>query len=153
VKIKVIKEWNTKAGLKAVAVLNLRGFINGYVESPKILNLMSYDEIENKYQKTFNHPLLVHGGLTFSNKPYWKKDNNSYWYGFDTAHNGDGYNFELVEKELQPFNENEKKLIVSLKETYSNFSEGEFKDLEYVVDNCEGLASQLKELENKVKGK
>ena len=59
----------------------------------------------------------VHGGITFSGK---FTDTDGYWYGFDAAHLGD-------------------------KTKYSDYPDGIFRNTNYMVNECEKLAKQIKD--------
>lgn len=73
------------------------------------------------------HPSLVfnvHGGLTYSGGRHYpiKNKNHLWWFGFDCGHNGDGY----------------------LEGNMSSFFTGPIRSVEYVMQECESLAEQLK---------
>ena len=126
-KSKVLKEWTTIEGLKAKAILMYMGNINGYIEAPNNLIGKDYNEIN----------VNIHGGLTYSGK---FDNDNTYWFGFDTAHLGDGNDLELSLKHKLLTEETYK----TLKEIGSIFS-GEIRSLNYVINECNNLSKQLKE--------
>ncbi len=73
---------------------------------------------------------MVHGGITFSNKPSAINlaDNGSEWlFGFDCAHAGDRTN-------------------------YSIFDDDVYRNFDYVKKECEALAIQLHDFANADKG-
>lgn len=63
--------------------------------------------------------LEIHGDLTFSGIPYTMDE--GHWFGFDCARAGDNYPF--MSEALKEF--------------------GTYKDLDFVMKECEGLARQL----------
>jgi hypothetical protein len=82
-------------------------------------------------EHTAEYMLSVHGGITFAGNPgpNWipaptiptnedPVDPNEWWLGFDCAHAGDDY-------------------------PSSAFHEGVYRDLNYVIEQCEHLAEQL----------
>lgn len=78
---KIVKEWTTKAGLKAVILLVNDGSHHcGYVQAPENLKGVDYNDIDSYID--------VHGGVTYSGKDYW--DTRLGWYfGYDCAHYND----------------------------------------------------------------
>jgi hypothetical protein len=97
-------------------ILIKRTFHNG--------NLCGYVSIsKTKLRKIKLENLSVHGGITFENdwneiEGFWKKDTK--FLGFDTAHLGD----------------------LSPKVNY--FSEGVYRDFDYVLSECKKLKAQIK---------
>ncbi len=91
----------------------------GYVELPKEHKLYGSFSEENFYN------IEVHGGVTYTGKREFKQQNYiaDYVVGFDCGHDGD----------LSPS-------IKLYEEVYRN--------IEYVINECNNLAKQLKELEN-----
>lgn len=114
------KDWVTSAGLRAVCVLvQLGSHRCGYVAVP-----MGHPLFGKRYQQ-IEDDISVHGGLTFSsdselthNYPAYSKEPVT-WFGFDCAHIGDQFGFLS--------------------------REGVRRSTEFVVNQCESLASQLKE--------
>lgn len=113
------KEWVTRAGLRAkCVVVAFSGGDHhrcGYVEVPSGHPLFGAD-----YSGV---EVSVHGGLTFAGP----MENGGSWFGFDCAHYGDG--------EIVP--------IPGMPAMPGKASEP--KSLEFVVRECESLASQLAE--------
>ena len=123
----VVKEWTTKAGLKAAVVkcgygedpsgklveLDIESeWYNGYVQVTEKSRLygVDYNDVCTKDNDDY---IDVHGGLTFSN--YGHPDGNlkeGYWFGFDCHH---------LDDNIYRCNE------------------------DYVTYECEKLAEQLKE--------
>jgi len=131
---KTEKVWITASGLKACClVIEFTAGVPhhrcGYVEVKKSSPL---------YGVNYNsqHPLAlqeidVHGGLTYSaaGEDYLPGDADSWWFGFDCAHAGDG------EITSNPYWRNE----------------APARSLEYVEAECESLAAQLIALEKEIK--
>lgn len=141
-KEKTLKEWKTKSGLIAKAVLFSEGYINGYVKAPRYLKGTRCHNLQN---------IDVHGGVTFAGRlQNINEDNEGWWIGFDTAHIGDGKNFDLVKKEIFDQEENpDMSEYYNTNDIFGNSSLDEstekFRDLDYVVNECEKLAKQLVE--------
>jgi hypothetical protein len=94
----------------------------GYVELPKEHKLyVSFSE-ENFYN------IKVHGGVTYTGRRKFKQQNYTadYVVGFDCGHDGD---------------------LVPYLYDHNPFIGGSYKDIEYVTNECQKLAKQLKELE------
>lgn len=122
------KDWITKAGLRAVAIVVLREDGTkrhrcGYVGVPS----------DNPYHgKEYDDEALwhieVHGGLTYASKndesKYPVESDGLWWFGFDCAHYGDG----LIEESPMDF--------------VNTFMESP-RSLDYVETECERLAEQL----------
>lgn len=77
----LIKEWVTKAGLRARVQkcvwnidVSMHNHYTGYVQIPEGKSFKSFDEIS------------MHGGLTFEGEIEGRE---GYWIGFDMAHYGD----------------------------------------------------------------
>jgi hypothetical protein len=100
------------------------GHLCGYVELPKEHKL--YDNIseENIYN---NFNLEVHGGVTFTGRKQFKKQNIiiDNVIGFDCAHCGD----------FSPYG------------NLMYYEYEEYRDIGYVINECKKLAKQLKRLE------
>ena len=94
----------------------------GYVELPKKHKLYGSFSEENFYN------IEVHGGVTYTGKREFEQQNYiaDYVLGFDCGHAGD----------LVPYLYNRNPLIG-----------GSYKDIEYVTNECQKLAKQLKDLE------
>lgn len=158
----IIKDWITAAGLRSICIVNDSGYINGYVEVNKssILAGSPYyfytDDIVNSnfeeiklFKQDINN-IYVHGGITFAeygDKNWLPTDN--YWFGFDTSHSGDLPNLNYVFNYLKE-SDNEilsKTINIALSNIYN--SDYTFKDLEYVSQECESLAEQLRSIQIK----
>jgi len=151
---KIVKEWNTEAGPKAVILFAHGSHHCGYVSIPKDHPLFGkdYDYIipmelsdiilkDQKIGKRGSIDLLshdpentraeflfnVHGGITYSqgSKDYpVKSEEESWWYGYDCAHSGD-----------------------ETKGKFNYKSKGDvFRDEAYCVNECESLAKQIMEV-------
>ena len=131
---KILKEWTTAAGLKAKVVLMSMGSINGYVMSPDKLVGTDYYGLD----------ISVHGGLTYS-----KKEEDGYWFGFDTAHSGDRFDIERSLKEGL-ISQKIYDTRLDLESRYN--SHGIIRTEEYVAAECESLAKQLQKLTRTITG-
>lgn len=129
----VEKTWITRAGYDAVCLF-IRGTHRcGYVGIPPKHPLHRVDYCKpTDVLKDGAKPetaLKVHGGLTYAagSKDYpIKCSDNLWWYGFDCAHAGDGMLGIMVRLTLgKPV-----------------------RSMDYVIDECEKLADQLKEIQN-----
>lgn len=118
---KVIKDWTTQAGLRAVILLVRGSHHCGYVELPEHLGESGYDE----------SPIVelnVHGGVTYAgNLP---EMDNKYVVGYDCAHYGD---LMKCPEELKG---------TSMEHSFM-YSEGIWRDEEFCTNECEELAKQL----------
>lgn len=87
----------------------------------------------------------VHGGISFSgggkNSTY-PIESDFWWFGFDCAH----YNDKIDVENLKAYFPNSK-LIETRINLYSNFSSGEVRTLDYVIDECMNLVDQIVEFE------
>lgn len=72
---KVVKDWITKAGLRAVILLVRGSHHCGYVQVPEHLGKPDYDDLMD---------IDVHGGLTYSDN--LSQMDNLYVVGYDCAH-------------------------------------------------------------------
>lgn len=154
---KILKDWTTDSGLRAVAMLSSNGNINGYVEVTEKskyygLNYYEYsvefDDIEKwrdsykiQSQRYINN-IEIHGGLTYAELGDLKYlPSKNWWFGFDTAHAWDKPDVELA---LEHFPEMKDSILRlhEMRGTYPN--DAHIRDLEYVVAQCEKLANQLK---------
>lgn len=120
---KIVKEWTTKAGLKAVILLVNNGSHHcGYVQAPENLKGTHYIDVEDHID--------VHGGVTYSGEDYW--DTKLGWYfGYDCAHYNDKVNCP-----------DDLKHIPSLAESPA-YTHGVWRDEAYCTEECESLANQL----------
>ena len=163
--VKTIKEWTTLKGHKALAVINETGRINGYVGVPEtsILFGMDYCTVENtpkiehlneeglRYYKAIEgvNEISVHGGLTYADKGSNDFLKSGFWFfGFDTRHYEDLPSQETAFKYFTKITE---QMVVS--NYFKNcqdleVGEGTYKTLEFVIEHCESLSEQLKEIEN-----
>ncbi len=150
---KVLKKWTTEAGLVAMTIVQERGHINGYVKADHLDGHSGYefsinfDELESwtperiARQKQLNE-ICVHGGITLAGK---MKDKTGWWFGFDTAHSGDKGNIGFAYKQLsdddETFEEATKSMYLGM-----DFKDDVWRTPEYVEEQCESLAKQLKEI-------
>lgn len=134
--MEIEKDWTTKAGLRAICVLNRGTHRCGYVCVPKdhILNGIRYNQAipESPIEPgAYSAPtpeleLNVHGGLTYSGSGH-PTPGNDWWFGFDCAHAGDG----IILPTYNPFRD-------------ETFGRGDpVRSQEYVESECESLAQQL----------
>ena len=134
--------WTSKVGLTCHAVRETPlAHWRGYAVVPKghifygkdysdciKPNPCQSDEPYNYCEHTAEYMLSVHGGITFANHPgpSWAPNvdldpsvlTSEWWLGFDCAHAGDDY-------------------------PSSYFHDGVYRDLNYVIEQCEHLAEQL----------
>lgn len=125
------KTWTTKAGLIAVVRLVRGRYYCGYV------GVNSTHPAYNKdYDEEEIYSLDVHGGVTFADEMTTmgvEVDEPTWFIGFDCAHSGDG-EFPTIGKD-------------GIYSYTSPLSLGkEPKSLEFCIEQCESLASQLMEM-------
>lgn len=167
---KVEKEWTSKEGYPCVAIINTSlGNRCGYVGIPPghPLHGVSYSDdcpaLRGGLQDATHEPVGkrgilalvcfaanggrasmdvvfdVHGSVTFTGDG---KDGcpvyaDVWWVGFDCGHAGDGHDIELMNEEMQAFYRKHPEL--------QRVHEGDIvRTLDYVVQECENLAEQLK---------
>lgn len=121
---KVIKDWITKSGLRAVILLVRGSHHCGYVELPERLGKPGYDE----------SPIMelnVHGGVTYAgNLP---EMDGKYVVGYDCAHYGD---YMKCPEELKG---------TDMEKLWA-FDNGVWRDEEFCTNECESLAKQISEI-------
>lgn len=118
---KVIKDWVTASGLRAVILLVRGSHHCGYVEVPEHLGKPDYDE----------SPIMelnVHGGVTYAD--HLDEMDGKYVVGYDCAHYGD---LMKCPEELKG---------TSMEHSFM-YSEGIWRDVDYCTNECESLANQL----------
>lgn len=118
---KVIKDWVTESGLRAVILLVRGSHHCGYVEVPEHLGKPEYDE----------SPIMelnVHGGVTYAGE--LPEMDSKYVVGYDCAHYGD---LMKCPEELKG---------TSMEHSFM-YSEGIWRDVDYCTNECESLANQL----------
>lgn len=118
---KVIKDWTTASGLRAVILLVRGSHHCGYVELPEHLGKPDYDE----------SPIMelnVHGGVTYAGD--LDEMDGKYVVGYDCAHYGD---LMKCPEELKG---------TSMEHSFM-YSEGIWRDVDYCTNECESLANQL----------
>lgn len=121
---KVIKDWTTKAGLRAVILLVRGSHHCGYVELPERLGEPDYDE----------SPIMelnVHGGVTYAGN--LTEMDNKYVVGYDCAHYGD---LMKCPEELKG---------TAMEQSWM-YNEGIWRDEEFCTNECEKLAKQISEI-------
>ena len=107
-------------GYKAHVIWVNDSYYCGYVEVPNthLCYFVSYSDND------YNNPVYnldVHGGVTYTDSSLQNIESNDTWFiGFDAAHACDRTRF---------------------------WDEGEFRDLDYMVNECHKLAQQLKKIE------
>lgn len=164
----VEKDWTCKAGYRCVVLALSTGHRCGYVgigpfhplygvhygKSSEALTDMASKMMKRSLGKQgiisifcavisgeYNRPDVVfdvHGSLTYSSfgPLYPVPSINTFWYGFDCAHDGDGKDHSIMDKRH-----------LELEARFPS-SMGVVRTLQYVIDECESLASQLKELDD-----
>lgn len=114
------KHWTTKVGYEASAIFINGSYRTGYVAVPKEHSFFGKD------YNNLGFSLDVHGGLTYSGGdglyPIEYDKEKLWWFGFDCMHFGD----------------------LRLGRYYSA---GSHRSLEYIENECESLAEQLKKYE------
>jgi hypothetical protein len=133
--------WFTESGYRAMVLFNETGHRCGYVEIPR-----SHPCFEKEHSDV---DVNVHGGLTFSAYsnvlPYASPE--GFWVlGFDCIHYGDANDLEAYERYSNMG------YVPKTQEGISHifdmiFSDGVVRTLDFVVDECESLANQLKEMD------
>lgn len=122
----VEKAWVTQAGLPAKVKIMPMGHRCGYVGvSEEVFKDKGYDDLD----------VDVHGGLTYART----EEDGLRWYGFDCAHLGDARDPELMDEE-------HKEMFAK----YDRFNDptDTVKSLDYCINECESMATQLKQLED-----
>lgn len=95
-----------------------------------------YDEI----------PINCHGGLTYSSSELQgQTDKDIWWIGFDTAHYGDGKDFETA-KEIYKYDMQALEEIKTYERLDRIMSDGAVRDLDYCKNECKKIVDQLIEL-------
>lgn len=154
----VEKDWTTRAGFRAVAIMGSLGHRCGYVGVPvgHPLHGVSYsDEADALLEisgdepigKRGSIPILcaalsggikqtpemvfdVHGSLTYANgRADYPVESDLWWFGFDCGHCDDAPSDEYIEKMDARFR--------------GMYREGVHRSLDYVTDECESLAAQI----------
>lgn len=121
------KAWVTQAGLPAKVLIMPMGHRCGYVGvSAEVFADKGYDDLD----------VDVHGGLTYART----EEDGLRWYGYDCAHLGDARDPTLMD-------EQHKKIFEECRFGFED--EGDtVKSLDYCINECENLATQLKQLED-----
>ena len=129
------KQWFTQVGYPATVIMNELGFRCGYVGIlvTHPLAYLDYNEETNLLVNTNRETTSpegyfdVHGGLSYSgNGDHFTHFLEYWWFGFDCGHYGDS----LHPDPARP--------IAHL------YSAGKLRTLDYVAEECENLAKQLK---------
>ena len=121
--VTVEKTWVTQAGLPAKVLIMPMGHRCGYVGvDAKTFEGKGYDDLD----------VDVHGGLTYART----EEDGLLWYGYDCAHIGDARDVNLMDAEHKAF-------FTKLWD-----DEGVVRSLDYCINECESLATQLKQLED-----
>lgn len=137
-KFPIKKDWTTRAGLRAVIVMNSLGFHCGYVGVPPghPLHGVDYWQTSPALGDTPGSVFEAHGGITFAGngKGEYPVKSDLWWFGYDCGHAGDSPSPELIaemeaEYPGQPF--------------MWSPAEGVFRDLDYCTTQCESLAKQI----------
>lgn len=158
----VEKDWITPAGFRAVVIMTDLGHRCGYVGVPAEhpLHGVGYSEAapcikplpdDEPIGKRGIIPLLcrgadevltpdvafdVHGGLTFAggSEDYPAPSDGLWWFGYDCAHAGDRPSDEYC---------SEQRKLYPDKPFMWRDRDGEHRDLDYCVGECDSLAAQL----------
>ena len=129
-------QYVTDEGYKATVIFHDIGHRCGYVSIPlthKAANLSYYNSSStNEVQKYINDNILVHGGLTYS-----EKEDEYYTYGFDCVHSFDRTDYESISN--YGF---DNRIAVP-----TNISHGIIRTLKYCIDECNSLSKQLYEID------
>jgi len=146
----LIKSWTTESGLDAVVAL----------VSPTHPHYCGYIAVEpgsKLYEREYDSmcDVSVHGGLTYSSATELGDDYPApapirlWWFGFDMAHAGDATDWEAGKVLIETDQEREavKQVKIIMDKFPDLHSADTVKDLQYVVNQCESLATQLKLLE------
>lgn len=113
----VVKDWVTKAGIRAVILLVNNGSHHcGYVALPGKLSHMNFTGYDGEGEYV---GIDVHGGVTWQDQ--LKLMNNQNAIGFDCAHAGDKTTFSIWEGDV-------------------------WRDEAYCIKQCESMASQVRQL-------
>lgn len=159
----VERDWTTQAGFRAVVTMGDMGYRCGYVGLPKghplygmeysepspALTVPSDDEPVGKRgaitllcatPEHMTSPEMVfdvHGSLTFSGNGcgQYPVPSDLWWFGYDCGHAGDGRSLAYLQE---------------MRERYPDgpimwIDDGEFRSLEYCIEECESLAQQIAE--------
>lgn len=96
-----------------------------------IISLFCWDGKKTTPEIIFN----VHGGLTFSggSGKYPIKKKNTWWFGYDCGHAGDGMDLSIIPPEVRKIHERFPR-------------EDPVRSLDYCISECENLARQLKQI-------
>ena len=166
---KVIKKWNIYSNYKAIIIANMGGFLKGYIGVPpesvlhgkrakSCINEIPKEYLNKEGKKLSNiigdiKSIKVHGGVTSSWECKDGEFEKGYWFfEFHTSHDSDLHSKEII---FKYFNE-EKELLRASEvfyeyQRYSKIRGATHKDLNYVIAECEALASQLTNIELKYK--
>lgn len=121
------KEWVTQAGLPAKVKVMPMGHRCGYVGvNAEVFADKGYDDLD----------VDVHGGLTYART----EEDGVRWYGYDCAHLGDARDINLMDAEHKEMFE---KYHLNMNDPTDTV-----KSLDYCINECESLATQLKQLED-----
>jgi len=154
-------------GLRCVVIMTDMGHRCGYVGVPKehplygkcyseeseylLMNVLKNEELGKRsplslfamaINKSGNARIDsyfdVHGGITYSGgKDDYPIESDLWWFGFDCAHAGDARDLSVVNDELRKIEE--------------RFPEtGVVRSLEYCIDECKRLASQLSKIKLRI---
>ena len=131
---KVVKDFTTKSGLRALIILARGSHHCGYVAVDKNHALHGVD-----YYSLVSD-IDVHGNLTYSDEK--DKYPGLWWFGFDCAHVGDRVLCEDRASQLSNVGQLSDLLGGGL-DSGGTFGHGVFRDADYVEKECESMAQQL----------
>jgi len=148
------KIWTHK-GLKCCVIANPLGHRCGYVgveKSNKFYGIYFDQPITFKGQEiTIEYLVSVHGGITFSGEGKWIDGlvEDLWYFGYDTAHGGDGKDVSIMSKKAKELHESFVKRIEEREYfLFKGIYDGEIRTLEYCTEECESLAEQLNVMES-----
>jgi len=134
------------AGLTCMILTHDMGHRCGYVLVPKhhVFHGVDYGDCINPEHKNEKHcycgdtpesRLSAHGGITFGGG---LQDYKGWWFGFDCAHHGDAQDPSIMSPDM-------KKKAELNPDIYLRTG-GHIRSAEYVANECQNLASQLRSM-------
>ena len=123
-------------GFPCVVIMQAGCFRTGYVGIPKT---------HEKYGIHYNNlDIDCHGGLTYSNNTLiFQDDKDTWWIGFDTAHYGDGKDFESARELFKDYPKTLEQ-ISHLEEVENMFPTYDmYASLDYCKNECMKIVEQL----------
>lgn len=101
------------------------------------------------YYNSWNDSLKVHGDINYASKCSGEichlvedgEEDDIWWFGFDCAHTADIMPFDLLLKKAMPPE------LLEIEERLNSFFNPQYRNVEYVKNECANLAKQLKQIE------